>query len=389
MIEVDERCTGCTACMTICHTNAISMQSDNKGFEIPKIDNELCVNCEMCVSVCPKETSEYGFNNPVSAYAMKTKDEETRTISTSGGAFSVLYNYFISAGGVVYGVMHDSEFNVIHNRAEDSNTCMKMHGSKYVQSRMGDSISKVINDIRNNRMVLFTGTPCQIDGLLNCIEMLGEKADLLYTCQIICHGVPSPRIWKDHLRFIEQVREKRILKYIHRPKDYGWHEHNEKVIFEDGSFESQSKLSQNFKDLFYLGYSLRDCCFNCKYAGMAGRADFTIGDFWGVETIIPSIDDNKGTSIVFVNSSRGEEILSMCKKEYYSNEVSFKDAIMYNHKKPSRRPEDVEIFWEDYLKNGYEYVVRKYAGYHIPKRILYRFKKILRRFLVKHKVIGH
>lgn len=389
MIKNDEYCYGCSACRAICSQQAINMVENKQGFLEPVINQDKCVNCGMCLKVCPKESKRINQNEPLQTVALQNRNEKHRMQSTSGGAFWILSQFIIGRKGVVYGVAHNEEFSVSHIRALTQEECNRMQGSKYVQSSIGDSFSDIYNDLCNDKYVLFSGTPCQVDGLLNYLETKRVSTEKLFTCQIICHGVPSPMIWKDHIRFIQKKRNKRIASYIHRPKDYGWHEHNEKVIYVDGSSESQSKLTQNFKDLFYLGYSMRESCFSCTYAGKAGRADFNIGDFWGIEYIIPQMDDNKGTSVVMVNTKKGMRLLKDCSDNCRLYKVNFEDAFRYNHKGPSKKPSDYQAFWDNYLNNGYEYVVRRYGGYKYPNIIIYRIKKVLRRFLVKHSIIGY
>jgi hypothetical protein len=200
---------------------------------------------------------------------------------------------------------------------------------------------------------------------------------------VVCHGVPSPRVFSDHIAFIEKIRGKRIVKYRNREKVHGWHEHNECVFYADGTKEWRSKLIQNFKDLFYLNVILRESCYACPYAELPTVSDITIGDFWGIEYLFPDLDDNEGTSIVFINTEKGKVYAEKIEKNCSSFSISFDDALKYNHHSACKKPAITEEFWCDYYKNGYDFIVRKYASYTLIGRIKWKVKQELRRVLVK------
>ena len=312
--------------------------------------------------------------------------EDTRKRCTSGGAFIAMSDAVLSDGGVVYGVIYDENFRAVHARAETAPERDKMCGSKYVQSDPGDTFRQVAQDLTAGKTVLYSGTSCQIDGLNH--YLLAKKADTekLITVGLICHGVPSPKLWQDHIENIGKKRGKEICGYENRAKVRGWHEHNECITYADGKREYYTKLSQNHKDLFYGHYIIRPCCSVCPYAAEPSAADITIADFWGVQYVMPQIDDNRGVSLVLTNSEKGRTLIESL-RDVTLWDVDRATARSHNHKKPCKPNPRRKEFWEDYQAHGYGYVCAKYANDSIPGRIRYGGKKRLRALLVKLKLL--
>lgn len=390
MIVPVNNCTGCSLCYSICPVSAISMKPDSKGFYLPSVDAQKCIKCEICYKNCPRIKQTVEEKRPLSSVALQMKDETRRRKSTSGGAFQVLADFIRKKNGYVAGVIFDKNHKAIHTLSNEANIIEQMSGSKYVESDMGRVIYDVAECLKKGNPVLFSGTPCQVDAVIKYMDIKSIAADNLFTCQIVCHGTPSPLVFEDHLKHIEIRRKKRIKKYICRYKKYGWHEHNETVFFEDNTIESQSKITQNHKDLFYSGYSLRESCFVCDYAGKCGNADFMIGDFWGIEKIKPEIDDNKGTSILLVNSCKAKRLInSLSNKDIVLVDIPIEQSLQYNHNKPSQKPSEYNQFWDDYLVMSFSDIVRKYAKDRMPNNIVYYLKKWIRRFLVKLHIVNY
>lgn len=388
IITEKNNCTGCTACEKICPLNAITMLPDEEGFLYPVIDTNKCVECGKCKATCPSnknvvdELVEQAIEPKV--YAARIKNEEIRSISTSGGAFSAIAENVLKSEGVIYGAKFDMGFKVIHARAENADEYGKFRGSKYVQSELGGTFNQVKKDLLEEKKVLFTGTPCQVAGLYAFLGN-GETRKNLLTCEIVCHGVPSPLMWKEHLVLIEKEKKSKIIDYKNRSKVAGWNCHNEHFFLENGKSEYKTKLSQNHKDLFYSHYIIRPVCHECKYAGFPRVADFSIADFWGIENIMPDFYDNKGTSMIVINTEKGVSQFEELKTSFDYRESDVNDAFKNNHKKPSRRNVKREQFWNDYKAKGYLYVVRKYASYSTFGKI-----KIQTKFKIKKlfKVVG-
>lgn len=382
-----ENCFGCTACEAICPFDAITMVENKKGFFCPKIDMNKCRNCGLCDRVCPSENRYIKKEGSLKAFALQHKDINIRMKSTSGGAFIALSDNILKKNGSIYGAIYTDVFKVQHIRAIEKTIRDKMCGSKYCQSDIEGIYCKVLEDLKRKIPVLFTGTSCQIDGLKHFLSEKKCDISLLVTCDLICHGVPSPRIWKDHIRHIENIRNKKIIEYKNRSKIRGWHAHNECIYYEDNSIEWITKLSQNFKDLFYGHYIVRESCENCPYAGKPGVADITIGDFWGCEDIMPEIDDNLGTSILIINSEKGNGLFNEIINEINFWDIPLDKALKHNHIKSIKRSLKYEEFWQDYTNFGFEYITKKYVGNTFLGKIKYYIKKYLRNILVKLKLI--
>ena len=388
IITEKSNCVGCTACEKICPLNAIRMLPDEEGFLYPVIDTDKCVDCGKCKDICPSnrnvvdELIEEAIEPKV--YAAKIKDEKIRGISTSGGAFSAIAENVLKNKGIIYGAKFDPDFKVVHGRAENADEYGKFRGSKYVQSELGETFNQVKNDLLEERKVLFSGTPCQVAGLYAFLGNTESRKNLL-TCEIICHGAPSPLMWKEHLALIEKEKKSKIIDYKNRSKVAGWNCHNEHFFLENGKSEYKTKLSQNHKDLFYSHYIIRPVCHQCEYAGFPRVADFSIADFWGIENIMPDFYDNKGTSMIVINTQKALDKFEEIKTSFDYRESNVVDAFKNNHKKPSRRNAKREQFWNDYKSKGYLYVVRKYASYSALGKIKLQAKFKIKRIV---KIIG-
>lgn len=357
-----KECSGCSACFSYCTRNAITMQTDEEGFLYPVIDDSLCVNCGLCLKVCgfKKSIGKDNLGPPINQYGIKHKDDTIRKNSTSGGAFSLLANYINKKNGVIYGAQYDSHYNVIHSREENGDYYRYM-GSKYSQSVMGDTFSSVKKDLQNGKYVLFTGTPCQCDGLKTYISESKIDQSNLLLCDIVCHGTPSPKLFHEHIESI-QKEGKVLVSYLCRSKDKGWHAHTEKAIYSDGSNECGSLNIQKQKEVFYSNLCLRPSCAICPYANLGRISDITIADFWGVENNYPNFDDNKGCSLVLTNSYKGENIIRSVLNECDYIEPKLGECMQPNLLNPSTVDENLrKKFWSDYKKKGYIYVAKKYT----------------------------
>ena len=379
-----QQCYGCGACENACNLGALQMQADEEGFLYPHIDEGKCINCGKCKQVCQIHNLKARLGQEPTVFAAKNKNEEVRSRSTSGGMFFALAEAVIQNGGSVYGVAHDKQFNVLHERAEGLEECQRFQGSKYAQSKIGDAYQRVKEDLRLGKEVLFTGTPCQIAGLAT---FLGEDAENehLILCEIICHGAPSPLMWKEHIAFIEKERKSKVVAYKHRSKVAGWHGHNEHFFLQNGKNEYKSKLSQNHKDLFYAHLIIRPSCYECAYTGFPRMADISIADYWGIELCLKEFDDNKGTSLLILNTPKAESFFKRIEDKLERRESNLEDAFRDNHKHPAKRNINREKFWTDYYTNGYAYVLRKYSSYSAKGRAKRWLKNKTRSFI---KAIG-
>ena len=349
-------CSGCTACMSVCPVNAIEMVRDSEGFKYPVINKEKCIDCKKCIKVCPniKKSSE---NEILEAYGAKHSDLHERTTSRSGGAFIAISDYILNMGGVIYGSKLNEDFSVSHNRATNKKERDEFKGSKYVQSDMNDMILKIKEDLMENRKVLFSGTPSQVAGVIAAIpEKLQEN---LYTADLVCHGVPSNKVYEDFLKYFEEKENKKIKEFLFRDKSFGWSSHKETMIFEDDS----KITTEYFRNLFYRHNILRPSCFKCNYANTNRPGDISIADFWGVDEVAPEFYDEIGVSLIIINNEKGREILENSKQDFDLTECSIENCIKHTYtlNQCNPEPETRLEFWKDYENKDFEFILDKYA----------------------------
>lgn len=374
-------CCGCTACMNICPKHAISMEEDEEGFLYPKVDKKLCVECGMCKKACAFQN---GYNidsrlNNIEVYATKNKSDEIRKISSSGGMFYEIAKYVLDRNGVVYGVIFDDSFHAKHVRTDNIDGIKKMMGSKYSQSELETTYLNVKKDLLEGRKVLFTGTPCQIAGLNNFLQNI-DKSNLLLI-DIICHGAPSPKLFQEYIHFLEKIKGKKIKGYNHRTKKNGW-VHTEEVIFDDDDNDYKSRLSQTWKRIFYTDLALRPSCYNCKYTNTSRPGDITIGDFWGIELYDSEFADNKGVSLVIINTTKGKEIFDFISSNLIIKKRDIKEAVNKNPQLKEPRKisfSEREKFWNNYKIKGFKYIANKYGGYNNIGKLKNLAKRMLRK----------
>lgn len=300
-----EECTGCSACASGCPKNAISMQRDKEGFLYPVVDHALCVECGRCTSICPVlQERKPGEHLPV-AFAAWNRDEDIRRDSTSGGVFSLIANYVIEDGGVVFGAALDSKMHLRHIACWSKEELRHLRGAKYVQSEIGDTYQQVRKLVESGRKVLFSGTPCQVDGLY---RYLGRRPDGLLTCDLVCHGVPSPGVWEDMADSIQRETGRKLSNVRFRNKVSGWKNSHLTTLFEGGTVNSRPLMQTEFGRAFGRALFLRPSCYRCHYASINRPGDFTLGDFWGLRDDELPEEQQKGVSLLIVNTSKGSHI---------------------------------------------------------------------------------
>lgn len=305
-------------------------------------------------------------------YAVRHKDEETRAASRSGGIFTAVSDWVLSNGGVVYGCVLTEDFSAVHIRADSADDRNSMRGSKYIQSRLGDIFGSVKTDLLEKRTVLFTGTSCQIAGLKG---FLGRNYDNLICVDIICHGVPSIRVWRAYLEW-QEARSGALVNCVdfRNKRDFGWHEHIETLTFDNGK-----KVSGIiFKELFYGHMILRPSCYVCPFKSTTHPGDITIGDYWGIEKAAPEFDDNNGVSLVLINNGVGEYVFNAIKSEVNWKETRMEDSMQMPLREPFPKPVGRERFWDDFSNKGFGYIARKYGGNGIITKLRRRLGKIKR-----------
>lgn len=324
MEKITEECTGCGTCNLICPVSAINMQSSNEGFSIPVINQNICIDCGLCKKKCPQNNAIKVFN-PIAYYGISSKNTSLLNQSASGGVFSTLAYNTILNGGVVYGVRYNSCFDAIYDRIDSIDRLPSILSSKYVQAYTNQIFKSVKFDLERQKKVFFCGTPCQIAGLKSYLK---QNYDNLYTADLICHGVPSPLMFKHYIKWLEIKFGNSITHYNFRDKKYGW----------GLSFcaKTQTKTLRNSCDVdpyyhhFLKGDCYRQCCYNCKYAKKERIADITLGDFWGIDEIIDKEKCKKGWSAVIINTPIGEKLLSENINDFNLFSTNFETIVKHN-----------------------------------------------------------
>ncbi|MGN8725065.1 Coenzyme F420 hydrogenase/dehydrogenase, beta subunit C-terminal domain [Segatella copri] len=389
MIRIDKHvdCCGCNACVQKCPKHCIKMVEDQEGFWYPVVDKNCCVNCGLCERVCPQKNITTN-RNPLRTFALKHLDERVQLSSSSGGAFSVLAENIISEGGIVFGAVFDKNGAVIHDNVDNIKDLSKLRMSKYVQSKIGDSFKNVEFFLKEGKTVLFVGTPCQIHGLK---LYLRKDYQNLLCVDFICHGVPSPKVWRQYLRETLSTGEKNSVSFFCSPriskrnvlvkdiqfrnKSLGWKKFSfvlhynlaeptgdsEKNIV-SSPLDTEHTVSETLYENPYLrGFIhdlyLRPSCYECRNKGFRSGSDITMGDFWGVEESYPELYDANGVSCLMVNTKHGLQFLSKFEKQL--QEVDYLKVLEYNPsiEKPVKCPPFRRLFFRVLGKIPFRYIV--------------------------------
>lgn len=382
-----ESCSACMACVNVCPKDAIGVTQSSEGFLLPQIDDEKCVHCGLCEAVCDFRKDVHIGNDMRRAFSFVHSDKNVVEKSSSGGAFTALSNAVLDKNGIVVGAIYDHDFNVVHSIAVSREERDQMRGSKYVQCNPG-LLYREIKSRLLNQPVLFVGTPCQCAGLRSYLK---ADYDNLIVVDFLCHGVPSNKMFKEHIAFIGKKHKGRAVDYTFRTKKYGWNSYANVITFAElfqnrNSYakkrshiqEDSSWLAQAFLTFFAVNLSLRPSCFNCPYRNNHRPSDITIGDFWQIECLTGK-KNKEGVSFVTVNSLKGEALLKesaskMHIKEYTIDQVDFRlphDA--------TKKPKRYDAFWNDYLTGGYERVLKKYFNNSIEANVRWSVKKLAKR----------
>lgn len=362
MIEINrkEDCCGCNACYSICPQKCISMKEDSEGFLYPVVDDDICINCDLCVKVCPC-ISIRKSEEVTEAYLIQHIDETIRWESSSGGAFTAISDYILELGGLIYGVGYDDEFNVIHKYSSNKEGVKDFRGSKYVQSQINNSFLEIKQFLIQGKIVCFSGTPCQVQGLKS---YLNKEYENLYTVDIVCHGVPSPKIWRKYIDYHKNNNESRIKDIQFRNKKYGYSGSTMAIKFENGKEVKQGSELQFMKDLFFADIASRPVCFQCKFKTIERISDFTIFDCWHVNEFDKKLDDDKGTTAILVHSQKGKNIFKNIKLNVRYKSVDVDKIIKLDGDMATQLPKINEkrgIFFAELDKKSVKELMKKYV----------------------------
>ena len=354
-IEDKKNCCGCEACVQICPKQCITFEEDQEGFRYPLVDNNVCIECRACEKVCPV-INQAQNTQPLHCFASKCTNDEVRMASSSGGVFTLLAEEIIHQGGVVFGAKFNEQWEVVHDYTEKIEGLAAFRTSKYVQSRIGNCFCRTRVFLKEGRKVLFSGTSCQIAALK---LFLHQEYENLLTVDIICHGVPSPKVWRMYLdAIVKNARKGENTVSLHpnlniskgdatshhqmisgisfRDKRLGW----KKFSFALTLAEAKADGKQNsvllshihredpYMNVFLSNINLRPSCYQCPAKAGKSRSDITLADYWGINKQMPDFDDDKGVGLIVLNSQKGVDYYNMLLLE--KREVSEKDAFAFN-----------------------------------------------------------
>jgi coenzyme F420-reducing hydrogenase beta subunit len=357
------------------------MKPDNESFLFTKIDNDKCNNCGLCEKACPINKTQWqrtGGTKEVKAFAVINKNEEVRMNSSSGGVFTLLAEKIINEDGVVFGARFNEDWEVIHDYTETLDGLAAFRGSKYVQSGIGNTY-KQVKDFLNDgegKKVLFSGTPCQIGGLKSYLQKDYEN---LFCVDIICHGVPSPKVWQKYVDFREEAAGGKTTKIATRRKNCGWLQYSVSFAFANKTEYCEIFQKDLFMQAFLKNLCLRKSCYNCGFKTTNRISDITIADFWGVQNIVPEMFDDKGTSLVLLQSVKGQEIFEKIKSDTSFTEVDCEKSLQFNSAafRSPIKPKNRCKFMKKIDKNSFDKLVKKYTYISSFHKVLIRVRRAL------------
>ncbi len=356
---ITNACVGCGACKAVCKVDAVNLTRDNGSFIKGYIDTGKCVDCGMCSNVCPVKNTPIKAE-PKKVFAFKANDN-IRKNSTSGGVASALAESIIKNNGSVYGAYLDNDFSLKHIRINSIEEIGLLQGTKYIQSDMTGVFDSLKSDLANDIPVLFVGTPCQVASVSNFALKQKLNTQNLYLCDIICHGVPSPKIFKDYISWLDGAEKNRVKKYYFRNKSISWRGDSSAVETEMSELV-HNENSSAFLNIYYSNNITNDACFECRFSSQDRVSDLTISDFWGIENDYPEFEDKLGVSMVMVNTQKGKMIFDRLDGE--KAEANIDNAKQPQLKQPPSKPDGYDAFWRNYKENGIEYAINSFG---IPK----------------------
>ena len=314
--------------MNRCPVSAITMKNDKEGFLQPVVDEAACVNCKLCIIICPVVTHEENHYFMPEVYASWNLDENIRKESTSGGIFTALAQAFMRQDGFVAGAIYDDDFEIRHILTNLPDDIERLRQSKYAQSRLDNLFEQIEDRLKHNEKVLFCGTPCQSAGLQSFLQ---KEYDNLYCCDFICRGVISPTVYKKFLADCNKRHDSNLIRVHFKNKEFGWNRFSTKLSYEDGSAYHLDRDS----DYFMRGYLkqnlyMRTSCYSCDFKSIPRCSDISLGDFWGIGRYKASLDDNLGTSVVLVNSEKGRTLLHWAESKLYLERRIMEEVVAGN-----------------------------------------------------------
>lgn len=381
-MQLGKSCCGCSGCEQMCPKNCISMKPDHEGFLYPEVDESICIECGICIKHCPILTDVSRCNIP-KVYAAKYKDRGSTFKSTSGGLFIPIAKSVLSMGGVVFGCAYDENLVAKHIKVETEDELYRLQSSKYVQSDTRGIYKQVKTELRNGKEVLFSGTGCQAAGLRS---FLGKDYGNLLITDIVCHGVPSPKLFKNYIDYMGKKLGGTLTSYNFRSKEKrGWD------LYYKAENGQKSKSDYGFFDPYYSAFlyckTYRESCYECKFANKNRVSDITLADYWGIQKFHPEFFDENGVSLVLVNTEKGKKYLEKIKDKLEIIESDYNKASVMNANlvHPSKRPSCRDSIYDGFDCGNFETYAKTKLAFKINPKT--KIKKMIplgvKRFLRK------
>ena len=375
------KCTGCGLCSNVCSKHAIEMKPQGeRGHFVPDINQNLCVDCGLCKRLCPVN-HDLQYRQNLKTYAAWQTNEKKRAGSSSGGLAAAFYEQALKDGYVIAGVQMTPESGAVFNLSESSDDILRFKGSKYIQAETRTIYNEVSEHLRKGRKALFIGTPCQCEAIRSFVT--DKHSTQLITVEIICHGVPSQKVFSEYLKIIEKKKRKLVDKVSFRS------ERGVDLILESGnSVVWKHKLSEDeYLNAFNYGLLFNDACYSCRYACPERCSDLMIGDFWNIGKDIPFSRPDCHVSVVGVFTEKGETFLSRC-SELHLEERPYEEAVTgnINLRRPSNMHKDFNQFWKVYNKEGLTGAIKSVYGSSLIKTRIRNYcvgnaKKLVKKIL--------
>lgn len=369
ILQNKENCVGCGACMNICPKHCVRMEPDREGFLYPETDEEACIECGLCKTVCPALKPQKSGLNKTVAVVGRCRDMHIREESSSGGFFYYLARWILSKGGCVYGAAWDHSFSVIHIRCDNENDILKLLQAKYAQSNLGSCFKDIENDLQEGKYVLFSGTPCQIGAVKSYLR---KDYKNLYLADIVCHGVPSPGVWRRYIEYRCQNDNggERPASINMRCKDTGWPPFSFEISYLNGQRYSKMKEYDPYMRAFVHDLCLRKSCHTCQFKGINRVSDFTLGDYWGIWDQMPEFDDGKGTSVVLIHTDKARGILEAIKNNFEIRDIDPALSVSENPSAEYSAPENPlrEVFMKRVFTENFELLVDELSSVPVSQK---------------------
>lgn len=395
MIQITDRekCCGCNACGDICPQKAITFKIDIEGFWYPEINKDSCVDCHLCEKICPiiniQDLKKNDYSKPNHTIAAVNRNMQVRWNSTSGGAYTAFAEAMLEQGGYISGAVYNEGFTGVHNYVTNHfEDLERLRSSKYLQSNAEGIYSEIKRLLTQGEKVMACGTPCQMAALRS---FLRKDYDNLIIIDFICRGVNSPKVYRAYLDSLEKKYNSKIIQVKAKNKELGWRNLTRKVSFENGQSYYGVFMDDDFRRGYHTNVFCRPSCYDCQFKGFPRIADITLADFWGIERVDNNLDDDIGTSMILLNSKKGEQFFASVKDKLVYREVAF-DTIFGGNKAliSSITPSSINrhSFFADLDKNGFEYVKDLYFPLQTKISLKSRIKAELKKYVEIYRTLG-